>query len=122
MGKKFLAHITYRDGVRHEQSLRDHCRRSAKYAYDALEAVGLGMCAMLAALVHDMGKACERFMEYLEAAAAGKDVRRGSVNQPLPACDSCSNATGARESRNRSGHGQPRYWPGSADRITASSI
>lgn len=80
MGKKFLAHITYRDGVRHEQSLRDHCRRSAKYAYDALEAVGLGMCAMLAALVHDMGKACERFMEYLEAAAAGKDVRRGSVN------------------------------------------
>ena len=80
MGKKFLAHITYRDGVRYEQSLRDHCRRSAKYAYDALEAVGLGMCAMLAALVHDMGKACERFMEYLEAAAAEKDVRRGSVN------------------------------------------
>ena len=116
MGKKFLAHITYRDGVRYEQSLRDHCRRSAKYAYDALEAVGLGMCAMLAALVHDMGKACERFMEYLEAAGAGRSIT------PLPACDSCSNATGARESRNRSGHGQPRYWPGSADRITASSI
>ena len=85
MGKKFLAHITYRDGVRYEQSLRDHCRRSAKYAYDALEAVGLGMCAMLAALVHDMGKACERFMEYLEAAAAGKDVRRGSVNHTFAA-------------------------------------
>ncbi len=80
MGKKFLAHIVYRDNTRCEQSLQDHCRRSAKYAYDALEAVGLGMCAMLAALVHDMGKACERFMEYLEAAAAGKDVRRGSVN------------------------------------------
>ncbi len=76
----FLAHIRNDKGVRIEQSLRDHCLQTAKYSAECLSGTGLENTAYLSGILHDMGKAKQAFMNYLEAGYCGEKVVRGSVN------------------------------------------
>lgn len=75
-----LAHLICRDGRRIEQTLKEHCVQTAKYAADSLKMAGLYNTGYLAGLLHDMGKAKAEFSAYLEAAAQGEEVIKGSVN------------------------------------------
>ena len=77
---KLLAHITGNNGIRIEQSLYSHCVHTAQYASDSLSNIGLYNMAYLAGLLHDMGKATQKYNDYLEAAYSGEEVVRGSVN------------------------------------------
>lgn len=63
-----------------EQTNACHVRCAALYAKRTISCVGLGQVAYFAALIHDAGKQKESFRRYLEDAAAGRPVRRGSVN------------------------------------------
>ncbi len=74
------AHLTDADGVRIEQSLKEHCFQTAEYAAACIGSARFFHMVRLAGLIHDMGKAKAEFAEYLDAAYQGKDVRRGSVN------------------------------------------
>ena len=60
------------------QSVNDHSRQVARYAQSALHSIGLGQTAYLAGLLHDMGKAKASFASYIEKAAHGQNVKRGS--------------------------------------------
>lgn len=63
------------------QSVAEHCRNTAKYASEALKAVGLEKTAYLAGLLHDCGKHTFRFKQYIEDAVVNeKEVKRGTVN------------------------------------------
>lgn len=63
------------------QSVAEHCRNTAKYASEALKAVGLEKTAYLAGLLHDCGKHNFIFKQYIEDAVINeKKVQRGSVN------------------------------------------
>ena len=75
-----LAHLTDIDGVRTEQSLKEHCFHTAEYAAQSVGNPGLYHTAYLAGLTHDMGKAKKAYEVYLEDAYSGKEVIRGSVN------------------------------------------
>ncbi len=75
-----LAHITEVNGVRVEQTLKDHCLQTARYAAESVERTGLFHTAYLAGLLHDMGKAKREYVEYLEAVHKGESRKRGSVN------------------------------------------
>ncbi|MDY3617582.1 CRISPR-associated helicase Cas3' [Agathobaculum sp.] len=61
------------------QPLAAHCRQCAVYA-SASAPPGMEKTAYLAGLLHDMGKYSTAFQDYLRRAAAGEEVRRGSVN------------------------------------------
>lgn len=67
-------------GEKHVQSVAEHCRNVARYAAVSLEAVGLSATGRLAGLIHDAGKFSSAFRDYICRAAAGEQVRRGSVN------------------------------------------
>ena len=73
---EFPAHIA---GKR-IQSVHEHCRNTAAYSADNLRAVGLEKTGYLSGLIHDMGKSTSDFRTYIEAAAGGEFVQRGSVN------------------------------------------
>lgn len=73
----YLAHILESG---EKQTVREHCRNAADLAAKALRPIGLEHSAYLAGLLHDMGKCKEEFAQYLEAAAEGGEVVRGSVN------------------------------------------
>ncbi len=75
-----LAHLTKANGIRKEQSLKEHCINTARYASESLRLPGFYHTAYLAGLLHDMGKATEKFHVYLEKAYHGEEVLRGSVN------------------------------------------
>ena len=81
---KFPAHIRYIEGLRKEQSVEEHCRVCAEYA-SAAAMKGLKSIAYLTGLIHDMGKNTNAFHEYIEKAAAGESVKRGSVNHTFTA-------------------------------------
>lgn len=77
---EFPAHIRIREnGTRDIQSVADHCHKTAAYAAECLSGIGLSKAAYLAGLLHDMGKATVQFSSYIESAANGETVRRGSV-------------------------------------------
>ncbi len=84
MAASYPAHIRIvkTNGIvrEYEQDVAEHCRQAAEWAAVALSCVGLGKTAYLAALLHDSGKATAAFREYIEKAAHGEPVRRGSVN------------------------------------------
>lgn len=76
----YPAHIkTDSSGNKIVQTVAEHCKNSAVYA---LESAMPALCntAYLAALLHDMGKFTKEFAQYIEKAANGEPVRRGSVN------------------------------------------
>ncbi|MDE6700768.1 MAG: CRISPR-associated helicase Cas3' [Acetatifactor sp.] len=75
-----LAHLTNVDGVRKEQSLKEHCLQTAEYAAASIGKAKLFHLVHLAGIIHDMGKAKAEFVDYLEAAYQGEDVKRGTVN------------------------------------------
>lgn len=72
----YYAHIA-EDGRR--QTVAEHCRKAASYAAECLSGVGLSNTAYLAGLMHDTGKLTQEYQIYLERAARGEAVRRGSV-------------------------------------------
>ena len=75
-----LAHLTDIDGVRTEQSLKEHCFHTAEFAAQSVGSLGLYHTAYLAGMLHDCGKGREKYSNYLEDAYSGKEVIRGSVN------------------------------------------
>ena len=74
------AHIRIDESWTKKQSVKEHCRNTAKYASEALESIGLSSCGKLIGLIHDSGKQTSAFKDYLERASQGLPVRRGSVN------------------------------------------
>ena len=80
MKDSFPAHIRADQEQQEIQSVAEHCVNTARYAGDALKGVGLAKSGYLIGLVHDAGKAKAEFKEYIERAAAGEPVKRGSVN------------------------------------------
>lgn len=84
--KKYLAHITQINGERIEQSVLTHSLNVADYAADKLKGIKLYHTAYLAGLLHDMGKYTGKYQDYLERAACGEDVVRGSVNHTFCGC------------------------------------
>ncbi len=82
-----LAHIRYDDaGVSYTQTIEEHSRNVSAYAADMLAGTGFVSCAKLAGLLHDMGKCQSKYQDYLSRAAAGEEVRRGSVNHTYAGC------------------------------------
>lgn len=80
----FPAHIRETDMVK--QTVPEHCYATAGYAQKSLQEIGLGNAAYLAGLLHDMGKMTQEFREYIQRAANGESVRRGSVNHTFAGC------------------------------------
>lgn len=80
----FPAHIRETDGAM--QTVSEHCRETAAYAKKALKDISLGNTAYFAGLLHDMGKMTEEFSAYIQKAANGESVRRGSVNHTFAGC------------------------------------
>lgn len=73
-------HIARINDKNREQTLQEHCEAVAVYAAKNLEAVKLAKLGYLSGLLHDMGKATEKFDAYIRQSHAGVEVRRGSVN------------------------------------------
>ena len=71
-----LAHIS-KEGKRY-QTLKEHSRNVAEYTSDTLSTIGMKNIGILVGLLHD-GKASGAFQKYLQDAANGKEVVRGSV-------------------------------------------
>ena len=72
----YVAHINDNKEI---QTCTGHSRNTANYAYVNLKKNGLGHSAYLAGLLHDCGKFTPEFSEYIQKAAAGEPVRKGSV-------------------------------------------
>lgn len=77
---RMIAHLKEENGIRKEQTLKEHCLNTAKYAAECMKTVGLYNSGYLAGILHDMGKATGNFNTYLEKAVNGEDVSKGSVN------------------------------------------
>lgn len=76
----YLAHIS-EDG--REQTIEEHCRKTAKYASGCCEAVGIKNAAYLAGLLHDFGKGTTAFQDYIMGKA---DKHRGEVVHTFQGC------------------------------------
>ena len=72
----YPAHIR---GDKNVQACREHCVNVGELAEMHLQSIGLGQTGYLAGLLHDCGKFTDTFAEYLQRAANGERVRRGSV-------------------------------------------
>lgn len=78
---KHLAHIS--DLAK--QTVDEHSCDTAAYAKESLSNIGLGKCAYLAGILHDLGKCTEQFEKYIETVTnpnISKEnmPKRGSVN------------------------------------------
>lgn len=76
----FPAHIKYIDGIKHIQTVEVHCRGVSERASFLLKCIGMEKTAYLAGILHDCGKYTAAYYQYIEKAAAGEKVQRGSVN------------------------------------------
>lgn len=74
----YPAHIRKTDGA--VQTVKEHDLHVAQYAENTLTEVSLPHAGCLAGVLHDMGKLSAAFRTYIQAAAEGEKVRRGSVN------------------------------------------
>ena len=77
---EYPAHIRKVDGKKYIQTVEEHCHGVAEIAAELLSDIGLEKTAYLAGMVHDLGKFSENFKNYIEKAADGEKVQRGSVN------------------------------------------
>lgn len=76
----YPAHIRKVDDKKYVQTVEEHCRGVSEIAAELLSDIGLEKTAYLAGMVHDLGKFSENFKNYIEKAADGEKVQRGSVN------------------------------------------
>lgn len=76
----YPAHIRKVDDKKYVQTVEEHCRGVAEIAAELLRDIGLEKTAYLAGIIHDLGKFSENFKNYIEKAADGEKVQRGSVN------------------------------------------
>lgn len=83
---KLLAHITDTNGIRKEQTLREHCVQTAEYAAQCIGSARFQRIAYLAGILHDLGKGQQDFSFYIEKAFHGEPVRRGSVIHTFQGC------------------------------------
>lgn len=77
---EYPAHIRKVDDKKYIQTVEEHCRGVAEIAAELLRDIGLEKTAYLTGMVHDLGKFSENFKNYIEEAADGEKVQRGSVN------------------------------------------
>lgn len=77
---EYPAHIRKVDGKKYIQTVEEHCHGVAEIAAELLRDIGLGKTVYLSGMVHDLGKFSENFKNYIEKAANGEKVQRGSVN------------------------------------------
>lgn len=77
---EYPAHIRKVDGKKYIQTVEEHCHGVAEISAELLRDIGLGKTAYLGGMVHDLGKFSENFKNYIEKAANGEKVQRGSVN------------------------------------------
>ena len=77
---EYPAHIRKVDDKKYVQTVEEHCRGVSEIAAELLSDIGLEKTAYLAGMVHDLGKFSENFKNYIEKAADGEKVQRGSVN------------------------------------------
>lgn len=77
---EYPAHIRKVDGKKYIQTVEEHCHGVAEIAAELLRDIGLEKTVYLAGMVHDLGKFSENFKNYIEKAANGEKVQRGSVN------------------------------------------
>lgn len=77
---EYPAHIRKVDDQKYVQTVEEHCCGVAEIAAELLRDIGLEKTAYLAGIVHDLGKFSENFKNYIEKAADGEKVQRGSVN------------------------------------------
>lgn len=77
---EYPAHIRKVDGKKYIQTVEEHCRGVAEIAAELLSDIRLEKTAYLAGIIHDLGKFSENFKNYIEKAADGEKVQRGSVN------------------------------------------
>lgn len=76
----YPAHLRKVDGKKYIQTVEEHCHGVAEIAAELLRDIGLEKTAYLGGMVHDLGKFSENFKNYIEKAADGEKVQRGSVN------------------------------------------
>lgn len=81
----FPAHIRVEGENKTIQSVEAHCRGVAEYAAASLRDIGLAQTGYLLGLTHDCGKMTAQFADYIQRAANGEAVRRGSVNHSFAA-------------------------------------
>ena len=74
------------DGNKVIQTVREHAEESACYAKRCLEPANLCKTGYLAGLIHDAGKMHVAFAEYIEKAANGEKVLKGSVVHTFQGC------------------------------------
>lgn len=80
---EYIAHFRQEsDGKRIFQTVPEHNRNAARYAYQSLEEAGLETAGYLAGLIHDLGKMKTEFQNYL----LHGEGHRGSVNHTFAGC------------------------------------
>lgn len=77
---EYPAHIRKVNDKKYVQTVEEHCRGVAEIAAELLRDIGLEKTAYLTGIIHDLGKFSENFKNYIEKAANGEKVQRGSVN------------------------------------------
>lgn len=75
-----IAHIVNRNNEEIVQSINEHARNTANYTAKNLKSLDLENTGYLAGILHDMGKSCDNFQQYLLDSFHGSSKRkRGDV-------------------------------------------